>query len=106
ALRRDGGGGAIHRFPSVEGIRGLLKIFAQAIQIRRAGIPHRNAVGATVFDVEIGGSNRSAEQHFDDGVGGRETVAGFIRWGADWRVVRGARANAAAKELQLLGESE
>src|SRR5690348_13194561 len=58
SLGRNHGRGAVDGLPLVERIRRSIKIIAQMVQIRRASVPHGNAVGTTTGEVVIrhGGS--------------------------------------------------
>ena len=58
ALGGDRGRRAIHRLPGVEWVGGPVEVVAQPMQVRRAGVPHRNAIGAGVGEVEVGGGQR------------------------------------------------
>lgn len=61
ALGGYGGSGGVDRFPVVAGVGGFLEVVAEAVEVRGAGVPHGDAVGAGVGEVEVGGSGGGVE---------------------------------------------
>src|SRR5690242_1270332 len=53
---------AIDRLPRIEGVGRPVEKVSQVMKIRRTGIPHGDAVGATVGEIKLcGGRSRLAE---------------------------------------------
>ena len=68
-LRGDGGGRTVHRLPTIERIGGFVEISAEPMQVRRAGVPHRNTISAGVFEIVVGSSRSGTEQRLVKPVG-------------------------------------
>src|SRR5262249_24589071 len=66
ALRRYSRSRAVHRFPRIERIGRSLQIVIKLVQVGRSRVPHRNAIRATVLNIEICCRSRCLEQSRND----------------------------------------
>src|SRR5713101_3368081 len=94
-LSSDHGSGTIQWFPRIERVGWFVEIIAEPMQVRRASVPNRNAVGAGVFNIEVSRGSGSAEE----GSFGIGTRSGTTRTG---HIARPE----SAKKFQLFGVAE
>src|SRR5207247_10725617 len=66
ASRCNRRGRTVHRFPGFKWIGGPGEVIAETVQVRRAAVPHRNAVGARLAEIEVGGGFGGAQERGED----------------------------------------